>query len=306
MMLPESRPAIDQQLPLLVDLTEIRSAGLKASLKRSLNELGCKPRYFGRFWRLMISGHTEEIPHDLIVMIDLATLAEKFNKVEPHTWLACVRRRNLMLVAFTHRTSDQKYAHQVDDWCRATDGRLWVYEGKPSKRSDMLHHIWSFLEHRDPEAVTEIRYSDSDQSLWIEFADGLRHCLPWSSLRLHDVEPALRPETVRVGEHPDTIEITKTDGEVFELDSAAVRSILDQKRRRVTYAIAEAATLTLGERLKAYRDSKGMSQTDLATRSGLTQEMISNLERGKHQPRFDTLEKYAKGLGVPITVLLGS
>lgn len=305
-MRPEGQAAMDQKLPLLVDLTEVRSAEFKTSLKRSLSELGCKAKYFGRFWRLMTSGHTEEVPHNLIVMIDLAALAEKFDKVEPDAWLACVRRRNLMLVAFTRRTLDQMYAHQVDDWCRATDGRLWVYEGKSSKHSDMLHHLRNLLEHRDPEAVTEIRYSESDQSLWIEFADGLRHGLPWSLLRLQDVEPALRPETVRVGEHPDTIEITKTDGEVFELDSAAVRSILDQKHRRVTYAIAEAATWTLGERLKAYRESKGVSQTDLAARSGLTQEMISNLERGKHQPRFDTLEKYAKGLRVPIAVLLGN
>jgi len=301
----ESQAAIDHQLPLLVDLTEIRGAGLKTSLKRSLSELGRKPRYFGRFWRLMISGRTEDVPHDLIVMIDLATLAEKFKKVEPHAWLACVRRRNLMLVAFTRRALDQKFAHRIDDWCRATDGRLWVYEGKSSKRSELLRHIGTFLEHRDPEAVTEIRYSDSDRSLWIEFADGLRHCLTWSSLRLDDVKPALRPETVRVGEHPDTIEITKTDGEVFELDSAAVRSIIDQKHRRTTYATAEAAALTLGERLRAFRESKGSSQSDLAARSGLTQEMISNLERGKHQPRFDTIEKYAKGLGVPVTDLLG-
>ena len=125
--------------------------------------------------------------------------------------------------------------------------------------------------------------------------------MAWSALRLDDVEPALRPETVRVGEHPDAIEIMKTDGEVFELDSAAVRSILDQKHRRATYAIAEEATLTLGERLRASRESKRMSQSELATRTGLTQEMISNPERGKHQPRFNTLEKYAKGLGVAIT-----
>ena len=305
-MQSESQMAIDQQLPLLVDLTEIRSAGLRTSLKRGLTELGCRPKYFGRFWQLMTSGRTEEVPRNLIVMIDLATLAEKFSKVEPHAWLACVRLRNLMVVAFTHRALDQKYAHQVDDWCRATDGRLWVYEGKWSSRSSLIHHILNFLEHRDPEAVTEIRYSNTDKSLWIEFADGFRHGLAWSALRLDDVEPPLRPETVRVGEHPDTIEIMRTDGEIFELDSAAVRSILDQKHRRATYATAEAATLTLGERLKAYRESKGMSQSELATRSGLTQEMISNLERGKHQPRFDTLEKYAKGLGVPITDLLAN
>ncbi len=303
-MLSESQATVDQQLPLLVDLTEIRGAGLKTSLKRGLKELGRKPKYFGRFWRLMASGRTEEVPRNLIVMVDLATLADKFNKVEPYAWLACVRRRNLMLVAFTHRALDQKYAHRVDDWSRATDGRLWVYEWKSSRHSDLLH-LWNFLEHRDPEAVTEIRYSDSDKSLWIEFADGFRHGLAWSALRLDDVQPPLRPETVRVGEHPDTIEIMRTDGEVFELDSAAVRSILDQKHRRATYAIAEAATLSLGERLRACRESKEMSQSELATRSGLTQEMISNLERGKHQPQFNTLEKYAKGLGVSITDLLG-
>ena len=32
--------------------------------------------------------------------------------------------------------------------------------------------------------------------------------------------------------------------------------------------------------------------------------MISNLERGKHQPRFETLEKYAKGLGLSVAALL--
>jgi transcriptional regulator with XRE-family HTH domain len=49
-----------------------------------------------------------------------------------------------------------------------------------------------------------------------------------------------------------------------------------------------------------------LTQSQVADRSGLTQEMISNLERGKHQPRFETLEKYAKGLGVSVAALLAA
>jgi transcriptional regulator with XRE-family HTH domain len=38
----------------------------------------------------------------------------------------------------------------------------------------------------------------------------------------------------------------------------------------------------------------------------MTQEMISNLERGQHEPRFATLQKYADGLGITVAALLRS
>jgi len=141
--------------------------------------------------------------------------------------------------------------------------------------------------------------------VWIEFADGLRRALPWSAFALEDAKPPLRPETIRIGEHPETLEVLDARGGVFQIDSAAIRALFDPALSKKLYAASEATALSLGEKLRIRRESLGLTQDDLARRSGLTQEMISNLERGKHQPRFDTLEEYANGLGMAVTSLLG-
>jgi len=92
----------------------------------------------------------------------------------------------------------------------------------------------------------------------------------------------------------------------FQIDSAAVRALLDKRLAKNVYAASEAAAAGLGGRLRLRREWARLTQSQIADRSGLTQEMISNLERGKHQPRFETLERYAKGLGLSVPALLGS
>ncbi len=58
------------------------------------------------------------------------------------------------------------------------------------------------------------------------------------------------------------------------------------------------------EKLKALRESKGMSKTKLAEFSGLNRSEIWKLEAGYNQPRTETLLKVAEGLGVKIQELL--
>ena len=53
-------------------------------------------------------------------------------------------------------------------------------------------------------------------------------------------------------------------------------------------------------RIRSLRKRTGLTQTQLAERSGIPQGHISNLERGKHSPSFATLEKLAGALGVPV------
>ena len=63
---------------------------------------------------------------------------------------------------------------------------------------------------------------------------------------------------------------------------------------------------TLGERLKAVRRRLGMSQAELATRSGVTQQSIDGVECGKrHSMRSDHLGRIAEALDVPADELLG-
>ena len=63
---------------------------------------------------------------------------------------------------------------------------------------------------------------------------------------------------------------------------------------------------TLGERLKAVRRRLGMSQEELATRSGVPQLSLDGVECGKrHSMRSDHLGRIAEALDVPADELLG-
>lgn len=57
-------------------------------------------------------------------------------------------------------------------------------------------------------------------------------------------------------------------------------------------------------RLRYIRERQGLSQADLAERSGVTQATISNLETGR-AARFVTMRKLAEALGVEPSVLVG-
>jgi transcriptional regulator with XRE-family HTH domain len=61
--------------------------------------------------------------------------------------------------------------------------------------------------------------------------------------------------------------------------------------------------LNFGSHLQSLRNSKGITQEQLAAEVGITVESISNIERGIHGPRFDNLEKIAHALGTPVKEL---
>ena len=61
--------------------------------------------------------------------------------------------------------------------------------------------------------------------------------------------------------------------------------------------------MDLGKRIKELRELAGMTQDDLAKRSGRTQEHISRIENGRHSPNYKTLTKLAGALGVTLNKL---
>lgn len=56
--------------------------------------------------------------------------------------------------------------------------------------------------------------------------------------------------------------------------------------------------------LQAWRFHKGLSQKELAQRSGLTQAQVSYLENQAHLPTLKTLDKLAKALGIGVGELI--
>ena len=57
--------------------------------------------------------------------------------------------------------------------------------------------------------------------------------------------------------------------------------------------------------LQPIRQSKGLSQTDLAKRTGLKPAAISHFETGERKPSFENLIKLADALGVSMDYLFG-
>jgi len=58
----------------------------------------------------------------------------------------------------------------------------------------------------------------------------------------------------------------------------------------------------LGQILKSYRSQKGLTQEQAGNLVGITQAMVSRIERGESNARIDTLFRLMSGLELEVTV----
>ena len=62
--------------------------------------------------------------------------------------------------------------------------------------------------------------------------------------------------------------------------------------------------MPIGDKIKKFRTSKGLKQSDLADLAGISRVTIGFYERGENQPTFDVAAKIAQALEIPINQLL--
>ncbi len=58
--------------------------------------------------------------------------------------------------------------------------------------------------------------------------------------------------------------------------------------------------ITFGKNLRRIRRQKDFTQEQLAEAAEISVEFLSNIERGINAPSFETLDKLAGALGVPV------
>ncbi len=58
--------------------------------------------------------------------------------------------------------------------------------------------------------------------------------------------------------------------------------------------------MIIGDRLRALREQKKLSQGDIENRTGLVRCYVSRVENGHTVPAIETLEKFARALEVPM------
>ena len=58
-------------------------------------------------------------------------------------------------------------------------------------------------------------------------------------------------------------------------------------------------------KIKELRQSKGLTQAELATKLGVTRQAVSLYEKGQRKPKIETLKKLAEYFGVSVTYIKG-
>jgi transcriptional regulator with XRE-family HTH domain len=74
--------------------------------------------------------------------------------------------------------------------------------------------------------------------------------------------------------------------------------IVQTRARRV-----QGDEMVIGDRLRTLREEKNLSQGDIEKTTGLLRCYISRVENGHTVPAIETLEKFARALGVPMYAL---
>lgn len=287
------------------DVTEVGRADTRACLKESLRTSGYASKEITDFWKRFL-GQTgrQRCPTKALVMGDLSKIAGHYRDVGSHRWLSAVRRTRPYFVAVVRTKQDARCASLVHELMRHSDDRL-VFCGGLDCEDEMRECLNGALAALDSESVVAVRFSRArPNTFWVEFGDGFSGYVSWRALGMEEVIEDLEAESAMVGRRCKTIELTTKDGELFEIDSVAVRAVLD---RDVERALSEEARLSdeaVGERVRAARRSARLTQTELGTRAGLDQAVISRLEQGKHEPRVDTLRRVAAALEMRLPELL--
>lgn len=96
--------------------------------------------------------------------------------------------------------------------------------------------------------------------------------------------------------------INDDDEEVLPWDY--LRAKIDSEYRNRQKQQQNKELKALGQRLKNFRKAEGLNQEDLAKRAGIGRVTLSRLERGKQEPRFQTLMDLASAMDISFQKLI--
>ena len=140
-----------------------------------------------------------------------------------------------------------------------------------------------------------------DDGVELSFADGHKGLIPYGEI------PEVRNrEGISGLELPNPYEMVlqTAGGESVEIPWDFARHYCDATYRPTIEAIAALGRQSIGERVRRYRESAGLTQKALARAAEIGRVTLVRLEKGEQSPRFKTLKAVADALGLDAPDLL--
>ena len=140
-----------------------------------------------------------------------------------------------------------------------------------------------------------------DDGIELSFADGLKGLIPYG-----EVPEVGNREGISGLELPNPYEMVlqTAGGENVEIPWDFARYYCDATYRPTVEAIAALGRQTIGERVRRFRESSGLTQQALARAANIGRVTLVRLEKGEQSPRFKTLKAVADALGMDAPDLL--
>ena len=140
-----------------------------------------------------------------------------------------------------------------------------------------------------------------DDGIELSFADGLKGLIPYA-----EVPEVQARDGISGLELPNPYEMVlqTAGGESVEIPWDFARHYCDATYRPTIEAIAALGRQTIGERIRRYRESAGLTQEALARAAEIGRVTLVRLEKGEQSPRFKTLKAVADALGLDAPDLL--
>ena len=143
-----------------------------------------------------------------------------------------------------------------------------------------------------------------EEGIELTFADGIQGIIPFNDLPEISAGGGLSRIELP---NPYEIVLVLASGEQTEIPWDFARHFCDRSYRPRAEAMARQGRETLGRHLRELRQAAGLTQGQLAERSGIGRVTLVRIERGEQSPRFNTLSAIARALGLPVDdILLGA
>lgn len=146
-----------------------------------------------------------------------------------------------------------------------------------------------------------ISVESSKEGIKVTFADGLISAVPWTSIR--EVHSLTDVDSIQF-DTPFELVIRTWHGEVAEIPWDFVRHAGDHEYRKDVDGLAQQSQRRFAERLREFRHRTGLSQRELAERSGVGRVTIARIESATQSPKLETVQRLATAMGYPIQALL--
>ena len=282
------------------DATAVRSRSLRGYIETTLDDL-CLTRAENP-WTSVASLRRQRPARRTVVVGDLCELV---SSVDLDELAASPLSVSFLLLVRTER--DRRRLAQPEVALRLNDDRFFVFDMKCLKPPDLHQAMHGYLEglveRLAPDRLRSARFSQLDCVLWLEFGDGLARAADWSSLPFAR-RLSFTPVAASAREHGQSLLLVDADGREVDVDAGSLRAVVDPTHLKVIEEEDRGHRALVAAGLRQLREESGLSQEQLASRSGVPQESLSRIETGRREPRIGTLGKLADGFGLTLAELL--